>query len=126
MMSHASFMMNWSVMHWCQEVETLMVFASDWIALETPIYELKKSKAYIVIDGRGRIDWQQTEGLIVVTREDVAPAYIKQLKKKKIRYIQAGRGEYVDLPLARSLLYDMGFRKLGLSGGGSINGAFLR
>ncbi|WP_226577786.1 RibD family protein [Halobacillus litoralis] len=106
--------------------ETLMVYGKDWVHLENPVYEPKKSKAYIVFDGRGRIDWHQTEGLLVVTREDVSKDYLNQLTDKGIDYILAGRGKQIDLPLALHKLYEKGFRKLGLTGGGSMNGAFLR
>ncbi|MGE8207646.1 dihydrofolate reductase family protein [Heyndrickxia sp. NPDC080065] len=44
----------------------------------------------------------------------------------KFNYISAGTGRYIDIPLALHKLYKMGFRRLGLSGGGAINGAFLR
>ncbi|WP_052504535.1 RibD family protein [Rossellomorea aquimaris] len=106
--------------------ESLIVWGNDWVELEKSIYEPGKSKAYIVFDGKGRIDWSQTEGLLVVTREDVSGDYIEQLESKRISYLQAGRGDYIDLPLALHKLYDSGFRRLGLSGGGGINGAFLR
>ncbi|MGP4107846.1 RibD family protein [Virgibacillus sp. L01] len=106
--------------------ESLIVWGKDWVELDKPIYEPKKSKAYIVFDGKGRIDWYQTEGLLVVTKENVSVEYIQQLKEKGINHILAGTGEFIDLSIALNKLYDMGYRKLGLSGGGSINGAFLR
>ncbi|MRG86096.1 RibD family protein [Salinibacillus xinjiangensis] len=106
--------------------ETLMVFGNHLVELEQSIYEPKKSKAYIVFDGRGRINWYQMEGLLVVTREDVSEEYINQLNEKGIRFIQAGTGQHIDLSIALEKLYENGFRKLGLSGGGAINGAFLR
>jgi riboflavin biosynthesis pyrimidine reductase len=106
--------------------ESLIVWGKDWVELEQPIYEPQKSNAYIVFDGRGRIDWYQTEGLLVVTKEDVSDSYIQQLNEKGIQFITAGRGRYIDLSLALHKLYEMGFRKLGLSGGGTLNGAFLR
>jgi riboflavin biosynthesis pyrimidine reductase len=106
--------------------ESLIVWGKNWVELEQPIYEPQKSRAYIVFDGKGRINWSQTEGLLVVTKEDVPETYIQQLKEKGIDYITAGRGEYIDLPLALDQLYERGFRKLGLSGGGTMNGAFLR
>ncbi|WP_010093839.1 RibD family protein [Ornithinibacillus scapharcae] len=106
--------------------ETLLVFGNHWVELDRALYEPKKSKAYIVFDGRGRIDWYQTDGLLVVTREDVPDDYIEQLKEKEICYIQAGRGDYIDLQLALEKLYEKGFRRLGLSGGAGLNGAFLR
>ncbi len=103
-----------------------MVYGNHWVELDKPVYQPKKSKAYIVFDGRGRINWYQTEGLIVVTREDAPDTYFKQLEEKGITYIVAGKGEHIDLSLAVQKLYEMGFRTLGLSGGGSVNGAFLR
>ncbi|WP_430786808.1 RibD family protein [Virgibacillus flavescens] len=106
--------------------ETLMVFGEHWIELKQGLYEPQKSKAYIVFDGRGRINWQQTEGLLVVTKENVSNEYIQQLVAKGITYIKAGKGRNIDLELALRKLYDLGFKKLGLSGGGGINGAFLR
>jgi riboflavin biosynthesis pyrimidine reductase len=106
--------------------ETLMVFSNHWIEMEKPLYEPYKSKAYIVFDGRGRINWYQTEGLLVVTREDVSDKYIKQLQDKGIDYIQAGNGEHIDLHLALEKLYEKGYRRLGINGGAGINGAFLR
>ncbi|WP_155668802.1 RibD family protein [Ornithinibacillus caprae] len=106
--------------------ETLMVYGEHWVELEAPIYEPQKSKGYIVFDGRGRVNWYQTDGLLVVTREDVSQEYINQLKEKGIQYIQAGKGEHINLSLALEKIYELGFRKLGLSGGGAINGAFLR
>ena len=106
--------------------QSLIVWGKDSVELDRPIYEPQKSKAYIVFDGKGRINWYQTEGLIVVTKENVSIEYIQQLKEKGISYILAGKDEYIDLPLALHKLYEMGYRKLGLSGGGSINGAFLR
>ncbi|WP_181898639.1 RibD family protein [Halobacillus trueperi] len=106
--------------------ESLIVWGANGVELDRPIYEPKKSKAYIVFDGRGRIDWYQTEGLLVVTREDVSKKYIQQLEEKGITYISAGTGAHIDLPLALHKLYELGYRRLGLSGGGVINGAFLR
>lgn len=106
--------------------ESLMVWSSDWVELENPITTPQKSKAYIVFDGRGRMDWAQTEGLLVVTRENVSLTYIEQLEKKGITYLKAGSGEKIDVKLALEQLYDMGFRRLGISGGGTMNGAFLR
>ncbi|WP_053074920.1 RibD family protein [Ornithinibacillus californiensis] len=106
--------------------ETLMVFGDHWVELDKPLYEPQKSRAYIVFDGRGRINWYQTEGLLVVTKENISKEYLEQLEDKGISYIQAGSGEHINLALALEKLFDMGFRKLGLSGGAGINGAFLR
>lgn len=106
--------------------ESLIVWGNDWVDIEKGIYEPKKSEAYIVFDGKGRMNWNQTEGLIVVTKENVNEHYIEQLKEKGISYIQAGKGDHIDLQQALQKLHDRGFKRIGLSGGGSINGAFLR
>jgi hypothetical protein len=52
-----------------------------------------KSQAFIVFDGRGRIQWGETQGLLVVTREDSPAEYLMQLREKEIDFIQAGRGD---------------------------------
>lgn len=106
--------------------ETCIVWGAHQVQSNEPGYWPAKSRAFIVVDGRGRLDWSQTNGLLVITREDVSPAYREQLQRKQIRAIFAGRGEHVDLGQAMEALYEMGFRRIGLSGGGGINGAFLR
>lgn len=106
--------------------ETLLVWSGHPIADETPSYTPRKSRAFIVFDGRGRMNWAYTQGLVVVTREDVDGAYLAQLREKQVDFIQAGRGQQIDLQAALEALYERGFRRLGLSGGGKINGAFLR
>jgi hypothetical protein len=46
--------------------------------LKKPVYQPKKSKAYISFDSGGRIDRYQTDGLLVVTKEN------EELVKEKI------------------------------------------
>ncbi|WP_158290543.1 RibD family protein [Halobacillus salinus] len=106
--------------------ESLIVWGNNSVELEEPIYEPEKSNAYIVFDGRGRMNWYQTEGLLVVTKEDLSGEYIQQLEEKGIAYITAGTRDHIDLPLALHKLHELGYRRLGLTGGGTINGAFLR
>ncbi len=106
--------------------ETIMVWGRHPVRSGKPGYWPRKSKGFIVFDGRGRVTWTQTTGLIVVTREDVSPDYVEQLKAKGVPHILAGREPHIDLGVALEGLYAMGFRRLGLSGGGGINGAFLR
>jgi len=106
--------------------ETLEVFRRHSVKLSKEMYWPQKSKAYIVFDGRGRIEWAQSEGVLVVTKENVADTYLDQLNDKRIPYVLAGRGDKIDLKKSLEVLYDKGFRRLGLSGGGKINGAFLR
>lgn len=106
--------------------ETLLVWSGHPVQDSTPTYTPQKSRAFIVFDGQGRISWSYTDGLIVVTREDAPRAYLDQLREKQVDFIQAGRGGQIDLHAALEALYDRGFRRIGLSGGGGINGAFLR
>jgi len=106
--------------------ESLIVWGNHHVQLDTEVYWPRKSKAYIVFDGRGRLNFGQTVGLLVVTRDNVGREYMNQLEEKKIQYITAGDGEQIDLRMALEKLYESGFRRLGLTGGGKMNGAFLR
>ncbi|XEC96138.1 RibD family protein [Paenibacillus tarimensis] len=106
--------------------ETIVVFGRHDVKLTKEIIWPQKSKAFIVFDGRGRIEWTEPQGLLVVTRENVAESYIEQLKNKNIPYVSAGNGENIDIEKALEKLYELGFRRIGLTGGGVINGAFLR
>jgi riboflavin biosynthesis pyrimidine reductase len=106
--------------------ESLLVYGNHWVNVDPPISMPKAMATFVVVDGQGRINWQHTEGVVVVTREDVSPAYIRQLEDKQIRYIQAGTGHHVDLHQAMEALYELGIRRLGLTGGGRLNGACLR
>jgi riboflavin biosynthesis pyrimidine reductase len=106
--------------------ESILVYGSHPVQLDKALYWPQKSKGFIVIDGRGRVEWAQTDGLVVVTRDNVSATYMGQLREKRIDSIQAGRGEHVDLHLALDELYQRGFRRLALTGGGALNGAFLR
>lgn len=106
--------------------ESVLVYGNHPVQLNQPLYWPQKSRAYIVFDGKGRIEWAQSDGLMVVTRCDVSETYLEQLRAKRIDFIQAGRVDHVDLHLASEALYQRGFRKLALTGGGALNGAFLR
>jgi len=106
--------------------ESVLVYGNHPVELDNPLYWPQKSGAYIVIDGQGRVEWAQSDGLLSVTREDAPEAYVEQLRAKRIDHIQAGRGEHIDLHMALNALYQRGFRRLALTGGGAINGAFLR
>jgi riboflavin biosynthesis pyrimidine reductase len=106
--------------------ESILVWGNHPVSLDSPHYWPQKSRAFIVFDGRGRIQWGETQGLVVVTREDAPAEYLTQLREKKIDFIQAGRGDHIDLHMALVTLYERGFRRLALTGGGGINGAFLR
>lgn len=106
--------------------ESIMVYGRHWIELADPVPMPKAMETFVVVDGRGRINWAYTKGLIVITREDVGPTYLKQLNDKGIRYIQSGAGTNVDLSEALEGLYQCGIRRIGLTGGGVLNGAFLR
>lgn len=106
--------------------DSVLVYGNHPVQLSQPLYWPQKSRAYIVFDGKGRIEWAQSTGLMVITRCDVSEVYLDQLRAKQIDFIQVGRGDHVDLQLALDALYQRGFRKLALMGGGTLNGAFLR
>ena len=89
---------------------SLLVYRSHPVELDQSLYWPKKSKAFIVIDGRGRVEWAQSDGLLVVTREDVSQAYVEQLEKKGIDYIQCSREipSWIAYPVGN--LWNEGFR----------------
>ena len=80
----------------------------------------------IVFYGHGRIQWTDTQGLIVVTRQTVSAEYRTQLRDKSIPTVWAGTGEYIDIPDALDQLGAGGSHRLALNGGGRINGTFAR
>lgn len=106
--------------------ESLVVYGKHAVQLQQDVYWPKKSNAYIVFDGSGKIEWGQSQGLLVVTRENVSASYIRQLKDKQIPYLQAGGDDHIDVRKALDMLHAQGFWRIGLTGGGTINGVFLR
>lgn len=106
--------------------ESVLVWSRHPVTAPDEADRWESAVPYIVFDGRGRVEWSQTQGLVVVTRRDVSPSYQEQLRAKAVETVLAGTGAHVDLDDALAQLYARGFRRLALNGGGAINGAFLR
>ena len=83
----------------------------------------------VAMDTRGTLRWPANEfdgqHLLVITSEDCPRAYHDTLTAQGISWIAVGRGG-IDLPKAMELLHDkFGVKRLAVTGGGHINGAFL-
>lgn len=89
-----------------------------------------KAEGYeVVVDTRGTLLWNATEGderpLLVMTSERVSKAYLAYLDKKHISWIASGK-EHVDLNRACEMLAgEFGVKKAAVVGGGHINAGFL-
>lgn len=96
----------------------------------TCTYVAETSDAYMVsVDTTGRLQWESNsiEGvpLICIVSEKASEEYLEMLRQQQISWIAAGKNS-IDLPQAMELLYRyFGVRRLGLLGGGHINGGFL-
>ena len=88
-------------------------------------------KGYIVaIDSMGKLCWPQNQfdgmPLLVITSEDCPKEYHDILTKQHISWVATGK-DGIDLPRAMEILCEeFGVRRLSVTGGGNINGAFLR
>lgn len=102
---------------------------------ETPIghmdtFVAEKSDAYMVsVDTSGRLQWESNyiDGtpLVCIISEKAPKKYLDSLRKQQISWIAVGK-ENIDLGKAMEILYErFGVRRLGLLGGGHINGGFL-
>ena len=89
------------------------------------------AKGYIIaIDTMGKLRWPQNQfdgmPLLVITSEDCPKEYHDALAKQQISWIATGKGG-IDLARAMELLYEkFNVERLSLTGGGNINGAFLK
>ena len=89
------------------------------------------TKGYLIaIDTSGKLRWphNQFDGmpLLVITSEDCSKEYIDTLTKQYISWIAVGKGS-IDLKRAMEILRaEFGVERLSLTGGGHINGAFLK
>lgn len=90
----------------------------------------EESDAYMVsVDTLGRLQWESNdiEGvpLVCIVSEKASEEYLETLRRQQISWIAAGK-ESIDLARAMEILYEnFGVRRLGLLGGGHINGGFL-
>ena len=89
------------------------------------------SKGYLIaIDSMGKLRWplNQFDGmpLLVITSEDCPKEYHDTLTKQQISWIATGKGG-IDLPRAMEILFkEFNVERLSITGGGNINGAFLK
>lgn len=89
------------------------------------------SKGYLVaIDTMGKLRWPQNQfdgiPLLVIASEDCPKEYLDTLTKQQISWIATGK-RGIDLRRAMEILNkEFKVERLSLTGGGHINGAFLR
>ena len=89
------------------------------------------TKGYLIaIDTIGKLRWphNQFDGmpLLVITSEDCPKEYLDTLTKQHISWIATGKN-VIDLKRAMEILYtEFEVERLSLTGGGHINGAFLK
>ena len=83
----------------------------------------------IAIDTHGSLKWPQdasANNLLVITDEDYPQEYHEYLTAKGISWIACGK-KGIDLRRSVEILAeDFGVKRLGIVGGGHINGAFLQ
>lgn len=90
----------------------------------------EESDAYMVsVDTWGRLRWKSNniEGvpLICIVSEKASEEYLETLRQQDISWIAVGKDD-IDLAKAMEVLYErFGVKRLGLLGGGHINGGFL-
>ena len=90
-----------------------------------------EAKGYIVaIDTMGKLRWPQNQfdgmPLLVITSEDCPKEYHDTLTRQHISWVATGK-DGIDLPRAMEILYEeFGVERLSVTGGGNINGAFLK
>ena len=86
------------------------------------------AKGYeISVDTKGTLLWDKTENndRLCIVSEDASTEYLDYLHNLGISYIAAGKGS-IDLKRAVEILYnEFGVKRLGVLGGGKINGGFL-
>ena len=94
-------------------------------------YVARKAESYCIgIDTHGRLQWGEAEfdgqALLVVTDENCPKAYHDYLTEQGISWIATGKNG-IDLARAMEILYEQfGVKRLAVTGGGHINGAFLQ
>ena len=89
------------------------------------------TKGYIIaIDTMGKLRWSQNQfdgmPLLVITSENCSKEYLATLTKQHISWISTGKSS-IDLKRAMEILYkEFKIERVSLTGGGHINGAFLK
>lgn len=96
----------------------------------TDAYVAEESDAYMVsVDTMGRLQWESNNidgaPLVCIVSEKATEEYLATLCEQQISWIAVGEAG-IDLGKAMEILYErFGVRRLGLLGGGHINGGFL-
>lgn len=96
----------------------------------TAVHQAASAGGYtIALDTHGTLQWAHAEydgrPLLVITATDCPKQYLDYLTSKHISWIAVGSG-HIDLAEAmQRLCQDFGVRRLAITGGGHINGAFL-
>lgn len=94
------------------------------------VHVAKQTEAYcIAVDTKGTLQWPENEfdgqALLVITSESCPKAYHDRLTAQGISWIAVGK-EQIDFTRAMEILYEtFGVKRLAITGGGHINGAFL-
>ncbi len=115
-------------MHYAEEMPFK---ASDSTPIGHREYHIaKKGDGYIIaIDTRGKLRWPSScydgKPLLVITDENCAKEYLDTLTDKGISWIATGKNG-IDLTAAMdTLVRTYNIKRLAVTGGGHINGAFL-
>jgi 2,5-diamino-6-(ribosylamino)-4(3H)-pyrimidinone 5'-phosphate reductase len=85
---------------------------------------------FVVVDGRGRVDWSYTgddeTALLVLVCRATPSGYLAHLQELGVGYLVVGQ-DSVDLPVALARMHDvLGARAVVADGGGGVNGALVR
>lgn len=98
---------------------------------EEQFHKAISAKGYLVaIDSTGKLCWPQNQfdgmPLLVITSEECPEEYLRTLTKQHISWIATGK-DRIDLPRAMEILCkEFNVDRLSITGGGNINGAFLK
>ena len=91
-------------------------------------FKATEAKGYeISVDTKGTLLWDKTENndRLCIVSEDASTEYLDYLRNLGISYIAVGK-DSIDLKRAVEILYnEFGVKRLGVLGGGKINGGFL-
>ncbi|MFX0163834.1 MAG: 2,5-diamino-6-(ribosylamino)-4(3H)-pyrimidinone 5'-phosphate reductase [Promethearchaeota archaeon] len=63
---------------------------------------------------------------IICTTENTSPKKVRKYEEKKVKVIQSGKGEQVDLRKLMPLLKEFGINTILLEGGGNLNWSFIK
>lgn len=122
----------------CGKVTAKMHYAKDDLFIpsnstivgkEVYFKAIESQKYNVVVDTLGSLTWGENtidgEPIIILLSEKTTIEYINYLKKLHISFIVVGENK-INLEKALDYLYqNFNIKKLGIVGGGNINGAFL-